>query len=491
MLLIDLRNPRITTFNYSIVGNKDSDVIYFYSHFVQYANANIYLKILSEYVADKIVIPAENISVDEEEKLLIIKWTMTQEACIADKLAVQLQFEENDTVAQSRIAKINLGNTLDISGEIEPIYPDILKHLQEEIDLLSLTKVDKVEGKGLSTNDFTNEDKANLDANTNARHTHSNKAILDNTTASFTTEEKTKLAGIQEGAQVNVLEGVKVNNQPLTPTNKVVNIDLTPYATIADMQTYGKSLAVSIDPQTYVLTMSLKDANGNTLNTQTVDLPLETMVVSGSYDDNTKSIILTLKNGQTITIPVGALISGLQSEITLNNPLSSDLVDDTTTNNHKFVTATEKTQITQNEADILNIKSTLLPLKADKSDTYTKATIDGMLDEINDDVEAINTYLDNTPLDVKYESHDGKLGLYKTTRTTTIPTPIVLATTSIADATNASDTKLPTEKAVRAELDSLTATVEETAGTVDTDEFEDNGDIYDAFQEALNPSTEG
>ena len=222
-----------------------------------------------------------------------------------------------------------------------------------------------------------------------------------------------------------------------------------------------------------------------------LDLPLESVVVSGRYDNTTKSLILTLQSGQTITIPVGALISGLQSEITLNNPLSSDLVDDTTTNNHKFVTATEKTQITQNEADILNIKSTLLPLKADKSDTYTKATIDGMLDEINDDVEAINTYLDNTPLDVKYESHDGKLGLYKTTRTTTIPTPIVLATTSIADATNASDTKLPTEKAVRAELDSLTATVEETAGTVDTDEFEDNGDIYDAFQEALNPSTEG
>lgn len=43
-------------------------------------------------------------------------------------------------------------------------------------------------------------DKTNLDANTNARHTHSNKSVLDGTTASFTTDEKTKLAGIAAGA---------------------------------------------------------------------------------------------------------------------------------------------------------------------------------------------------------------------------------------------------------------------------------------------------
>lgn len=40
-------------------------------------------------------------------------------------------------------------------------------------------KVDKVTWKGLSTNDYDNTEKANVAANTSARHTHTNKTILD------------------------------------------------------------------------------------------------------------------------------------------------------------------------------------------------------------------------------------------------------------------------------------------------------------------------
>ena len=88
--------------------------------------------------------------------------------------------------------------------------------LQANID----KKVDKVAGKDLSTNDFTNDYKSQVGSNTSARHTHSNKewldmidgdvvdsfhhhgnkTILDNTTASYTTEEKEKLQGIEAEA---------------------------------------------------------------------------------------------------------------------------------------------------------------------------------------------------------------------------------------------------------------------------------------------------
>lgn len=64
------------------------------------------------------------------------------------------------------------------------------------------TKVDKVEGKGLSTNDFTN-------------------AL------------KTKLEGVEAGAEVNVLEGVQVNGTDLSITDKKVNIP------VANGATYG------------------------------------------------------------------------------------------------------------------------------------------------------------------------------------------------------------------------------------------------------------
>lgn len=70
-------------------------------------------------------------------------------------------------------------------------------------------KVDKVEGKGLSTNDLTDELKSDYDDTVLQAHTHSNKTILDNTTASYTTEEKTKLSGIENNAQKNTVIGVK------------------------------------------------------------------------------------------------------------------------------------------------------------------------------------------------------------------------------------------------------------------------------------------
>ena len=65
-------------------------------------------------------------------------------------------------------------------------------------------KVDKVAGKGLSENDYT-------------------------------TAEKTKLAGIATGAQVNVIESVKVDGAVLPVSEKSVNIDLSAYAKKSDV----------------------------------------------------------------------------------------------------------------------------------------------------------------------------------------------------------------------------------------------------------------
>lgn len=48
-------------------------------------------------------------------------------------------------------------------------------------------------------------------------------------TNDYTTEEKTKLQNITAGAQPNVIESVSVNDSVLTPVNKAVNIDLSSY----------------------------------------------------------------------------------------------------------------------------------------------------------------------------------------------------------------------------------------------------------------------
>lgn len=106
---------------------------------------------------------------------------------------------------------------------------------------------------------------------------------------------------------------------------------------------YAVNLNMSMD-SSYVISAQLVDQNGNALGTErTIDLPLESVVVGGSYDSTTKSIILTLDNGQSVTIPVGDLVSGLQSTIDSNNPLNVDYTTDGTTN--KVFTATEQSKL--------------------------------------------------------------------------------------------------------------------------------------------------
>ena len=77
--------------------------------------------------------------------------------------------------------------------------------LQANID----KKVDAVTGKGLSTNDYT-------------------------------TDEKTKLEGVAAGAQVNVIETVKVNGVALTPADKAVDV-IVPTGALADKNEVAKA----------------------------------------------------------------------------------------------------------------------------------------------------------------------------------------------------------------------------------------------------------
>ena len=132
--------------------------------------------------------------------------------------------------------------------------------------------------------------------------------------------------------------------------------------------TKGNKIDLEIDSD---FKLVAKLYNGTTLlSTSTVvDLPLESVVVSGEYDDTNKKVILTLQDGSTIEFSVADLISGLQSEINANNKLSSDFVDDTN-NTHKFVTAEEKQQI-QTNADNIAAHETALNNRYTKTETNT------------------------------------------------------------------------------------------------------------------------
>lgn len=169
---------------------------------------------------------------------------------------------------------------------------------------------------------------------------------------------KNKLSGIFQSKLVSGTNIKTINNNSVlgsgdltidipTKTSDLINdsgfVDkdvnnLTHYTLAVDS---GSFIDLDINSTTYVVTLSLKNSSGTVISSDSIDLPLESVVVNGSYDSTNKKIVLTLQSGSTIDIPVGDLISGLQTEITSSNKLASDLVDDTNQVN-KFVSTTEK-----------------------------------------------------------------------------------------------------------------------------------------------------
>ena len=116
---------------------------------------------------------------------------------------------------------------------------------QSKIDGLSDSfnaKVDKVDGKGLSTNDYTNDDKNKLtdiepDAQVNViEHVFFNDEEVNPTIVNgyaksidlhfngMSQEQGEKLDGIEAGAEVNTIEAITLDGQPVPVTNRVAAI---------------------------------------------------------------------------------------------------------------------------------------------------------------------------------------------------------------------------------------------------------------------------
>jgi len=162
------------------------------------------------------------------------------------------------------------------------------------------------------------------------------------------------ITGLQ-GTLETLTTGLATETRERTEEDTRINAKFANYLPIST--NYGAYLYVNMNPETYVVTLQLKDQNGNILGeSQTFDLPLESVVVNGSYDNVNKKIILTLENGTTVDIPVGDLVAGLQTEITQDNKLSADLVNDSTTVN-KFVTAADKTNWNSKQDNIADLQT--------------------------------------------------------------------------------------------------------------------------------------
>lgn len=127
--------------------------------------------------------------------------------------------------------------------------------------------------------------------------------------------------------------------------------------TITSLKTAsGHTLDLTIDNSTFVITATLKNADGTELSTQNIDLPLETMVVNADYKKDTKEIEITLQNGNKISFSVADLIDGLVSTNTFETKIVE--INNKINQNIKDISAIKEEQTTQN-TNIQNNKNNI------------------------------------------------------------------------------------------------------------------------------------
>ena len=246
-------------------------------------------------------------------------------------------------------------------------------------------KVDKVDGKGLSTNDLTDELLADIEAavdklegieegataitvdaamsatstnpvenkavyaaikgvtdtNTTQQeaiealqqdtHTHTNKTVLDGTTASYTTEEKTKLSGIEDGANKTVVDTALSDTSSNPVQNKAVK------AAIDDINEAIETL--DGDSHTH--------ANQAVLDATTASYTTAEKTKLGNIEDGANKTVVDTALSETSTNPVEnkAVYAAIKG------------VTDTNTDLTERVEAIEEDYITS--ADLLTLNCTL------------------------------------------------------------------------------------------------------------------------------------
>ena len=174
-----------------------------------------------------------------------------------------------------------------------------------------------------STGHITSTERTNWNDANSKKHSHSNKSILDGHTASYTSEEKTKLAGIATGAEVNqnAFGNVKVGSTTVAADSKTdtiefvgSNVTITPDATndkitfgVANGTTATKGLVQLTDSTSSTSTTTAATPNAvksaydlaNSANTKATNA----QTAADSAKDN--SITNLSVNGKVITFTKG------------------------------------------------------------------------------------------------------------------------------------------------------------------------------------------
>ena len=240
------------------------------------------------------------------------------------------------------------------------ISKDNLLYVWQKIKTLLGGKVDKVEGKGLSTNDLTDELKqkilnagdssfdgqytslvgkpsingVELKSGANTLNELGIQAKIEGKNLSsndYTTADKNKLAGIEANAQVNIIESISINGTEQTVTDKGVNIIVPEGAEysiseVAVESGYSKSYSLTKDGTAVGAKINIpKDLviqGGSIKVVATANTPYDGAKVGDKYLD----ILLNDAAADHIYIPVDELVDAYMAgngiNINQNNEVS-------------------------------------------------------------------------------------------------------------------------------------------------------------------------
>ncbi len=243
------------------------------------------------------------------------------------------------------------------------------------IEILDENKVDKVEGYGLSKNDFTDTLKSKLDeidesADVNLIESISingtNIPIIDKNVDVIVPTKTSDLSNDSDFTTNNHVDNVKdyleekidENTQTIGENADAIeelNNNLLNYSLINET---GNKIQLLMDTSTYKIKAILKDKNNNIIDTSNeIDLPMESVVLNVTYSSTDKELVITLQNGSITRVPLTSLISGLVNEDTLESTLDDYVL------------------VSDYNAAISNLETG----KADKNTTYTKNEVDQLL----------------------------------------------------------------------------------------------------------------
>ena len=104
--------------------------------------------------------------------------------------------------------------------------------------------------------------------------------------------------------------------------NPTANDDAVPKKVVYDeLAKRAAYIEYSIDPTTFIITLKLKNFEGKVLDSKSVDLPLETMIIGAWYDEGT--VYLKVKGEEEpLAVDISDLISGLVNETTFNEQVA-------------------------------------------------------------------------------------------------------------------------------------------------------------------------